>query len=131
MANRPKMSSPTRAQIAARDAQPGEVDGRVGRAAADIQDQLVDRDQLAGPGQMVERRADMVGHDQPGTDDRSALCSVDGDVETRSGTSGRSRRDTAGRDQPLARVITGRRRVNRSCSNQTGIVDRGDDLVLA
>ena len=52
-----------------RDAQPGEVDGRVGGAAADVQDQLVDRDQLAGPGQVIERRADMVGHHQPGADD--------------------------------------------------------------
>ncbi len=52
-----------------RDPQPGEVDRRVGGSAADVQHQLVDRDQLAGPGQMVKRRAEMVGHDQPSTDD--------------------------------------------------------------
>ena len=48
-----------------RDAQPGEVDRRVGGAAADVQDQLVDRDQLAGPRQVIDRRAEMVGHDEP------------------------------------------------------------------
>ena len=56
-----------------RDAQPGEVDRRVGGAAADVQDQLVDRDQLAGSGQVVERRANMVGHDQPGANDGDAV----------------------------------------------------------
>ena len=70
VANRPKISSPTRAQIVGRDAQPGEVDRRVGGAAADIQDQLVDRDQLAGAWQVVERRAKMVGHHQARADDR-------------------------------------------------------------
>ena len=37
-----------------RDAQPGEVDRRVGGAAADVQHQLIDRDQLAGPRQVIE-----------------------------------------------------------------------------
>ena len=47
VANRPKTSSPTLPQIDDADAQPRQVHRRVGRAAADVQDQLVDRDQLA------------------------------------------------------------------------------------
>ena len=53
-----------------RDPQPCEVDRRVGGAAADVQNQLVDRDQLAGPGQVVQRRAKMVRHHEPGANNR-------------------------------------------------------------
>ena len=52
------------------DPQPGEVNGRVGRPAADVQDQVVDGDQLARAGQVIERRGDVIGDDQPGADDR-------------------------------------------------------------
>ena len=66
------------------DPQPGEVDGRVGRPAADVQDQVVHGDQLAGPRQVVERRGDVVGDDQSGTDDgRGGLDGHGGDGHDR------------------------------------------------
>ena len=55
-----------------RHAQPGEVDRRVGGAAADVQDQLVDSDQLSGSGQMIQRGAKMIGHDEARANDRGS-----------------------------------------------------------
>ena len=64
------MSVPTRAQIAVPDPEPGKVDSRVGRSAADVQDEVVNGDQLARTGQVIEGRGDVVSHHQSGTDDR-------------------------------------------------------------
>ena len=50
-------------------AQPRQVDRRVGGAAADVEHQLIDRDQLTGPRQVRNGGAQVVGHDQAGTDD--------------------------------------------------------------
>ena len=51
------------------DAEPGEGHRRVTGAAADVQDQLVGLDQLPGGRQVVDRRAEVIGHDHPGADD--------------------------------------------------------------
>ena len=74
VAKRPKMSSPTRAQTAARDAEPGEIDGGVGGPAADVQDQLVDRRPARRTAANDRAAARVVGDDQAGTDDGARVA---------------------------------------------------------
>src|SRR5262249_33456143 len=52
-----------------RDTHLGEIDGGVGRTAADGQEHAVGHDELAGGGQMGDRRADMVGNHDAGAKD--------------------------------------------------------------
>ena len=109
MANRPKMSSPTRAQTAAVTPSRARSTAVLAAPPPMFKHQLVDRDQLAGPGQVVERRAEMVGHHQPGADD---------------GDRGRGRRgelDTAaapqcGQQERARRGSTFRQRLGTACS---------------
>ena len=46
-----------------------EGDGDVGGKSADIEDQVVGHDELTGSRTMVQRRAQVVGHQNPGADD--------------------------------------------------------------
>ena len=55
------------------DAQPGQVDRGVGGAAADVEDQLVDRHEFARAGQAGDGRGHVIDDDHPRAGDRGAV----------------------------------------------------------
>ena len=88
------------------DPQPSEVDGRVGRPAADVQEQVVHRDQLAGPGKVVQRRGDVVGDHQSCADDGRGLLDARGScghdrLSPGEGDAAEPRRSSSGAPRPI------------------------------
>src|SRR5262249_31161389 len=68
-AGRPKTAAPTRPGAGGGPRELPRAARKVGRAAADGQDEPVGQDELARGGQVVDGRADVVGHDNAGTQD--------------------------------------------------------------